>query len=70
MRTGPARSTATRKHTQELRNNAPNPEWQNHLHSAILDNPITREMYMRRVRTLADRYLAIPKTSLYRHRLG
>ena len=48
-------------HTQELRNNAPNPEWQNHLHSAILDNPITREMYMRRVRTLADRYLAIPK---------
>ena len=49
------------KHTQELRNNAPNPEWQNHLHSAILDNPITREMYMRRVRTLADRYLAIPK---------
>ena len=47
-------------HTQELRNNAPNPEWQNHLHSAILDNPITREMYMRRVRTLADRYLAIP----------
>jgi hypothetical protein len=49
------------QHTQELRNNAPNPEWQNHLHSAILDNPITREMYMRRVRTLADRYLAIPK---------
>lgn len=49
------------RHTQELRNNAPNPEWQNHLHSAILDNPITREMYMRRVRTLADRYLAIPK---------
>ncbi|MDP6754037.1 MAG: CotH kinase family protein [Verrucomicrobiota bacterium] len=48
------------KHTQELRNNAPNPVWQNHLHSAILDNPVTREMYMRRVRTLADRYLAIP----------
>ena len=47
-------------HTQELRNNAPNPEWQNHMHSAVLDNPITREMYMRRVRTLADRYLAIP----------
>ncbi len=47
------------KHTQELLNHAPNPVWQNHLHSAILDNPITREMYMRRVRTMADRYLAV-----------
>ena len=47
-------------HTQELRNNAPNPTWQNHLHAAILDNPVTRQMYMRRVRTLMDQYLAIP----------
>ncbi|MFT4547067.1 MAG: hypothetical protein ACI9UA_001409 [Pseudoalteromonas tetraodonis] len=47
-------------HTQELRDGAPNPQWQNHLHAAILDNPITREMYMRRLRTLADRYLVIP----------
>ena len=47
-------------HTQELRGGNPNPNWQNHLHAAILDNPVTREMYMRRVRTLMDQYLAIP----------
>ncbi|MGK0188086.1 MAG: hypothetical protein ACI9R3_003878 [Verrucomicrobiales bacterium] len=45
-------------HTQELRNNRPNPEWQNHLHANVLDNPVTREMYLRRVRTLMDTYLA------------
>ena len=47
-----------RRHTQELLNNRPNPVWQNHLHANILDNPVTREMYLRRVRTLMDRYLA------------
>ena len=47
-------------HTQELQGGNPNPTWQNHLHAAILDNPVTRQMYMRRVRTLADQYLAIP----------
>ena len=47
-------------HTQELQGGNPNPNWQNHLHAAILDNPVTREMYMRRVRTLMDQYLAIP----------
>ncbi len=48
-------------HTQELVGGNPNPTWQNHLHAAILDNPVTREMYMRRVRTLMDDYLAIPE---------
>ena len=48
------------QHTQELVGGNPNPTWQNHLHAAILDNPVTREMYMRRVRTLMDRYLVIP----------
>ncbi|MGI9245078.1 MAG: CotH kinase family protein, partial [Verrucomicrobiales bacterium] len=48
-------------HTQELRNGSPNPTWQNHLHTAILDNPVTRQMYMRRLRTLMDQYLAIPE---------
>ncbi|MDB4438337.1 lamin tail domain-containing protein [bacterium] len=48
-------------HTQELVGGNPNPIWQNHLHAAILDNPVTREMYMRRVRTLMDEYLAIPE---------
>ncbi|MEZ5324134.1 MAG: lamin tail domain-containing protein [Verrucomicrobiales bacterium] len=45
-------------HTQELQNNRPNPEWQNHLHANILDNPVTREMYLRRMRTLMDTFLA------------
>lgn len=49
------------QHTQELVGGNPNPTWQNHLHAAILDNPVTREMYMRRVRTLMDRYLVIPE---------
>ena len=48
-------------HTQELQGGNPNPNWQNHLHAAILDNPVTRQMYMRRVRTLMDQYLAIPE---------
>jgi hypothetical protein len=48
-------------HTQELVGGNANPIWQNHLHAAILDNPITRQMYMRRVRTLMDKYLAIPE---------
>ena len=48
-----------KNHTQELRNNRPNPVWQNHLHANILDNPVTREMYLRRVRTLMDTYLAL-----------
>lgn len=47
-------------HTQELVGGNPNPTWQNHLHTAILDNPVTRQMYMRRVRTLMDEYLVIP----------
>ncbi|MFP6873784.1 MAG: lamin tail domain-containing protein, partial [Verrucomicrobiales bacterium] len=47
------------QHTQELLNGNPNPVWQNHMHAAILDNPVTRQMYMRRLRTLADNYLAI-----------
>ena len=46
------------QHTQELSGGSPNPQWQNHMHDAIMDNPVTREMYMRRVKTLADRYLA------------
>lgn len=49
------------RHTQELVGGNPNPTWQNHLHAAILDNPVTREMYLRRVRTLMDRYLVIPE---------
>lgn len=49
------------RHTQELVGGNPNPTWQNHLHAAILDNPVTREMYMRRVRTLMDEYLVIPE---------
>ncbi len=49
------------RHTQELQGGNPNPNWQNHLHAAILDNPVTRQMYMRRVRTLMDQYLAIPE---------
>ncbi|MFT6595172.1 MAG: hypothetical protein ACJAT3_001144 [Akkermansiaceae bacterium] len=48
-------------HTQELVGGNPNPIWQNHLHAAILDNPVTRQMYMRRVRTLIDKYLKIPE---------
>ncbi len=48
-------------HTQELQGGNPNPNWQNHLHAAILDNPVTRQMYMRRVRTLMDEYLVIPE---------
>jgi hypothetical protein len=47
------------QHTQELLNGNPNPVWQNHMHAAILDNPVSREMYMRRLRKLADDYLAI-----------
>lgn len=45
------------QHTQELVNGNPNPTWQNHMHANILDNPITREMYLRRLRNLADEYL-------------
>ncbi len=48
------------QHTQELVGGNPNPTWQNHLHAAVLDNPVTREMYLRRLRTLADRHLAVP----------
>jgi len=51
-------------HTQELVGGNPNPTWQNHLHAAILDNPVTRQMYMRRVRTLMDEYLVIPVAGL------
>jgi hypothetical protein len=47
-----------KNHTQELVNNRPNPTWQNHLHANILDNAVTLEMYLRRLRTLMDRYLA------------
>lgn len=36
---------------------SPNPVHQNHLYDAILDTPATREMYLRRVRTLVDQYL-------------
>jgi hypothetical protein len=49
-------------HTQELVNGNPNPTWQNHMHAAILDNPITREMYMRRLRNLADQYLRVDRS--------
>ncbi len=31
--------------------------WFNYVHDAILDNPVTREMYLRRLRTLMDQYL-------------
>lgn len=41
-------------HTQELSGGNPNPDWRNRMHDAIMDNPITREMYLRRVKTLAD----------------
>ena len=50
------------RHTQELVNGNPNPTWQNHMHAAILDNPITREMYMRRLRNLADQYLRVDRS--------
>ncbi|YCM42966.1 CotH kinase family protein [Verrucomicrobiaceae bacterium 227] len=42
-------------HTQELNGGSPNPIWRNRMHAAILDNPVTREMYLRRVKTLADK---------------
>lgn len=45
-------------HTQELSGGRPNPVWRNYMHDAIMDNPITRAMYLRRVKTLADRGLA------------
>jgi len=45
-------------HTQELSGGSPNPTWRNRMHDAIMDNPVTREMYLRRVKTLADRGLA------------
>lgn len=45
------------EHTQELNGGSPNPAWQNHMHDAIMDNPVTREMYMRRVKSLTDQYL-------------
>jgi|TARA_B100001964_G_scaffold108852_1_gene121595 hypothetical protein len=50
------------RHTQELVNGNPNPTWQNHMHAAILDNPITREIYMRRLRNLADHYLRVDRS--------
>jgi hypothetical protein len=37
---------------------SPDPVHQNHLYDAILDTPATRQMYLRRVRTLFDEYLA------------
>jgi hypothetical protein len=52
------------RHTQELVGGNPNPIWQNHLHAAILDNPVTRQMYLRRLRTLMDQYLVIPAAGL------
>ena len=52
------------RHTQELVNGNPNPTWQNHMHAAILDNPITREMYMRRLRNLADQYLRVDRNGI------
>ena len=63
------------QHTQELSGGSPNPAWQNHMHDAIMDNPVTREMYMRRVKNLADRYLAetgsfsalVPETAAARY---
>ena len=45
-------------HTQELSGGSPNPAWRNRMHDALMDNPVTREMYLRRVKTLADRGLA------------
>lgn len=45
-------------HTQELSGGSPNPAWRNCMHDAIMDNPVTREMYLRRVKTLVDRGLA------------
>ncbi len=45
-------------HTQELSGGSPNPAWRNRMHDAIMDNPTMREMYLRRVKTLADRGLA------------
>jgi len=48
-----------RNHTQELSNNSPNPAWANIMHTAIMDNPVTRSMYLRRVKTLADQYLSV-----------
>jgi hypothetical protein len=44
-------------HTQELNGGVANPVWQNHLHGAIYANPVTRDMYLRRMKTLADRYI-------------
>ncbi len=49
-------------HTQELNGGAANPDWQNHLHAAIYANPVTREMYLRRMKTLADRYIGPSST--------
>ena len=47
--TGRARSTATRCTRRSCATTAtPTRQWQNHLHAAILDNPVTRQMYMRR----------------------
>jgi hypothetical protein len=45
-------------HTQELSGGRPNPAWRNRMHDAIMDDPVMREMYLRRVKTLADQGLA------------
>ncbi len=45
-------------HTQELSGGSPNPTWRNRMHDIIMDDPVMREMYLRRVKTLADKGLA------------
>ncbi|MCK4997924.1 MAG: lamin tail domain-containing protein, partial [Anaerohalosphaera sp.] len=45
-------------HTQELSGGVANPNWQNHIYTVIFDNPVTQQMYLRRLRTLMDRFLA------------
>ena len=32
-------------------------DWFNYMHDAVLDNPVTREMYVRRVRSLMDQFM-------------
>ncbi len=44
-------------HTQELSSGNPNPNWQNHIYTVMFDNPVTQQMYLRRLRSLMDRFL-------------
>ncbi len=44
-------------HTQELSGGAPNPNWQNHIYTVIFENSLTQQMFLRRLRSLMDKYL-------------